>query len=343
MNAPPVHTGKWTDWSGDVGLRDYWTMTVSNTLLLVGGTSTLVTLAGGGLWSITAFLLHYIQARKPALDVVDLQHRIVYRNDTTPVAAIMDAFWIYWSWKPWYMSKSWKILQRRPKRADGVFLRTVRLMLLAASVFFGFVVFGILVAKIPEPAYTYSEVLIESSFKRGLCGIPLFEQTIQANGKFDLRQAQDTRAAVSYSRNCYSPTNNSLEISPCQFFANTTLSYTRDATTCPFGDKSIPFDQSLCSYNGNKVAYRLTTVPLDSHEDFGINARKLDRINFLTRMICSPLSQDGYISPADQNSAQQNSTVRVTNYNYGPSPNIENYTYQYNPASRYANVPFSLT
>jgi hypothetical protein len=34
--------------------------------------------------------------------------------------------------------------------------------------------------------------------------------------------------------------------------------------------------------------------------------------------------------------------VTVTNYNYGTAPNVANYTWQYNSASAYDNVPFEV-
>jgi len=30
--------------------------------------------------------------------VITLQQRLIYRNDLT---AAVDAFWVYWTWKPW--------------------------------------------------------------------------------------------------------------------------------------------------------------------------------------------------------------------------------------------------
>lgn len=339
MDIIPIHTGKWVDRDHDFLRGSYWTLTVTETNFLIAGTSVLVTLLAGGFWSIAALTYHSFIARRRQPDMVDLQHRVICRNNSTPIVSFLDAFWVYWTWKSWTLLPP----RTRARRATRLCSRTLWLMLVALTIFGAFTALATLVAKIPVPSYRSSNVIIASSLKEGFCGIPVFDNTLSANSGFDIKQARDTRAGAAYSRNCYSQTTGLASSISCSFYTKQSLNYTRDATECPFGDSVLPFADSLCSYHNNNQAHRVTTAKLDSHHDFGINAPMGDRIQLVARMVCSPLSQDGYTSSAEENLARANGSVQVTNYNYGGAANIQNYTYQYDPAARYDNVPFSIT
>lgn len=339
MDIIPIHTGKWIDRDYDFLRGSSWILTVTDTNLLIAGTSVLVTLLAGGFWSIIALTYHSSITRRRQPDVVDLQHRVICRNNSTPIASFLDAFWVYWTWKSWTLVPP----RKRPRRATRLCSRTIWFMLVVLTIFGAFTALATLVAKIPVPPYRSSDVVIANSLQAGFCGVPIFDNSLSANSGFDIKQARDTRAATAYSRNCYSPTTSLASSTSCSLYTVRSLAYTSDATECPFGDLSSPFADSLCSYHGNNQAHRVTTAKLDSHHDFGINAPKDDRIQLVARMICSPLSQYGYTSSAEENLARANASVQVTNYNYGGTPNIQDYTYQYDPAARYDNVPFSIT
>jgi len=116
--------------------------------------------------------------------------------------------------------------------------------------------------------------------------------------------------------------------------------YSKEESECPFGNLRLPFNQSICNFNGNNAAHRLTTALLDSHYDFGINARPRDRVKLLAQLTCSPVSQRGLTSTEQGHGTEGNTTL--INYNYGEIPNDQSYTYQYNPAAVNDNVPFEI-
>lgn len=348
MSNIPVHTGQWIDWSYGLVLGSYRTFTVRDTLYIIGATSAFLTLVGGGVWNIVAFIYHQTLAKKEP-DIITLQHRSIYRNDSTATSAILDAFWVYWQWKPWRLcgrrrrvgtsgplKHLWPPHRRPKKRAKHVGMRTCLLMLPALTIFSGFVVAGIFGSHIAAPAYKSNTMLVATRLDQGTCGITLFDDTIEAVTAFDIDVANRTRAAVSYARSCYSPPSGSVNAVSCSLFANSKLEYEADDTECPFED-------SMCAINSSTPAHRLRTKPLDSHHDFGINAPAFQRLKLLKETICAPLIVHGFTSTSSANGAEGiNNRSTMTNYNYGAVPNVGDATWQYNTASAYDNVPFEI-
>lgn len=101
MSNLPVHTGQWIDWSRGLVLGNYRTFSVRETLYITGATAAFLAYVGGSVWSIYAFFRHQHLSRQKEPDFITLQQRLIYRNNSTATAAAVDAFWVYWTWKPW--------------------------------------------------------------------------------------------------------------------------------------------------------------------------------------------------------------------------------------------------
>ena len=194
--------------------------------------------------------------------------------------------------------------------------------------------------RIATPIYQGNTVLIKDGFDQNQCGITVFDRSLDSQQVSYVKAANDTRAAISYARTCYSPILGVINSVSCSSFVTTKLNYTSDDSECPFGDPTLPFHQSICSINQNNAAHRLTTALLDSHTDFGINARPRDRVKLLTQLTCSPLSHLGFTSTEPGYGTEAN-TTKLTDYNYGGLPG-QTYTYQYDPAAINYGIPFDI-
>lgn len=353
------HThGHWTDWSHGVVLGNFRTYSVRDTQYIIGGTSAFVTFVGGCAWVIYGFLIHRWKATRRKLDMIDLQHRLVYRNDASATTAAVNGFWIYWTWKPWTLTwKPWVWTWKKPwmlcpcrgrqhKRANHVGFRSFGMILPALLLFGAFVVAATFSSWIAAPAYKNTVVLVKDGLQQGQCGIALFDGSSNSFDAFDVKNANDTRTAVSYSQSCYSPKPGVANSISCNFFTKKKLNYSMAGVRCPFGAADRSTAESICNLNGNKAAFQLTSGSpkshwlLDSHDDFGINAPPKDRLKLRTQLTCSPLSQEGFTSTETGHGEEANRTV--TDYNYGGAPNVASYTWQYNPAAANDNVPFEI-
>ena len=349
MSNLPVHTGQWIDWTRGIVLGNYRTFSVRETLYITGATAAFLAYVGGCVWSIYAFFRHQHLSRQKEPDFITLQQRLIYRNNSTATAAAVDAFWVYWTWKPWKihgrkgrLKYLWPPHLRGRKRGKHVGRRTSCLIIPALLIFAAFAIAGIFASHIAAPAYNTNTVLVQNQFDQGHCGITLFDNFLEGVPDFDVKAANDTRAAVGYARSCYSPTSGIIDSVACSLFAKTKLKYVADEVGCPFGDPNKPLENSMCAFNSNQGAYRLRTVPLDSHDDFGINARPRNRVTLIKELVCSPLVIDGFNSTGPAHGIEAKLNVTVTNYNYGSVPNVADYTWQYNSAAAYDNVPFEI-
>jgi hypothetical protein len=175
------------------------------------------------------------------------------------------------------------------------------LIIPALLIFAAFAIAGIFASHIATPAYNANIVLVRNRFDQGHGGITLFVNSLEAVPDFDVKAANDTRAAVAYARSYYSPASGIIDSVACSLFTKAKLEYAADEVGCPFGDPNEPFENSMCAFNSNKGAYRLQTVLLDSHDDFGINARPRNRVKLIKELVSSPLVIAGFNStgPAD--------------------------------------------
>ena len=335
MSSGNVYTGVWTDHSKPYPLGRYITLTVSDTQLLIGGTAAFITLVASSLWTIYAFIAHRWLATRSDADLMRLQHRSILRNDGSPLNALADTFWLSWWWKAWTLCPP----RTRKHRARSVCQRSCAFALPAIIIFATFTAAGLLFSKfIATQSYRGSKVLLTDSSHRGECGIATFTTTLAGTQDQYPRDANNTRAAISYSRSCYSPRTGDLV--QCSLYARTKLNYTTIPSQCPFGSPTSDFASTICAWNANNGAHRVATALLNTHDDLGINAPPEDRLTFQKEIICSPLTQIGFTSNETRFGSQANQSL--IHYNYGAPSRAANATsvYDYNTASRYDDVPF---
>jgi hypothetical protein len=337
MTTLSVYTGVWTDQSQGSFAGRYHTYTRLQTQFLLGATAAFVTYVGNCAWTIYAFVLHGCLAKRNNPDMITLQHRSTYRNSSTPQGAILEGFSMYLAWKPWKLCRR---PRRRARRARNVGLRSCGLILPALFIFGFFATAGVLSTLIATRIYKGSPVLLEDGWAEGRCGVTVFGSSLDSQTASFSKTANDTHAAISYARACYSPDSAIFNSVSCNSFVKTKLDYTRENAGCPFGDPSQPFDESICNLNENNAAYRLTTATLDSNFDLGINAPPEDRVQLVKQLTCSPLNWTGFTTT--QKGSASESNVTLTNYDFGPVINYTDWTYQYNPAAREDYVPFDV-
>lgn len=127
--------------------------------------------------------------------------------------------------------------------------------------------------------------------------------------------SQTMNNAVAYARECYS--SNVTGTFDCANFVKNHLPGTMD------DQAGCPFDDGMCRSNDSNLI--LDSGYLDSHEHFGMNTPKSQRILFRTKLHCAPVVTDGFsknVSTPDNN---------YTQYFYGPSyPSVgnTNFTWQ---------------
>lgn len=345
MAALPVYTGGWTDQSKGGFLGAHHTYTRRETQFLLGATAAFLTYVGGCAWTIFAFIRHYFLARRSTADIISLQHRSIYRNSSTAQGAILDGLNICFAWKTW--TPCWRRGARR-RRSRHIGLRSCMLILPALFIFAFFTTAGVVSTLIATPIYANNPVLLRDGWAQGRCGITTYDGSLDSQAASFSKTANDTRAAISYSRSCYSQEPTIFNSIFCHSFVKPKLNYTRDTITqCPFGDPVIPFEDSICNINGNAVAYRLTSDKLDSNDDFGVNARPHHRVQLSKQLVCSPLNWGNFHSAQKGNADEVN--ITLTNYNFGlivgnvtTGSIYTTWTYQNNPSARDDYLSFDI-
>ncbi|KAJ9615836.1 hypothetical protein H2200_001913 [Cladophialophora chaetospira] len=344
MTALPVYTGVWTDQSQGAFLGRYHTYTRRETQFLLGATAAFLTYVGGCAWTIYAFLSHARLAQRNSPDMMTLQHRSIYRNSSTAQSAILDGLNVYLAWKPWKLCSR---PRKRSRQTRYVGLRSCELILPAFVVFGFFTAASVVSTLIATPIYTGNAVLLKDGLASGRCGVTTYDGSLKSQEAVFSKTANDTHAAISYSRSCYSGDSTIFNSVSCHSFVKPKLNYTRDYTYCPFGDPQIPFEDSICNINNNNAAYRLTSEHLDSNKDFGINAAPKDRVQVSKQLVCSPLNWKGFNSTREGEADETN--ILLTDYKFGPvvdiftpGSNYTDWTYENNPSARDDYVSFDV-
>ena len=252
-----------------------------------------VSVAGGSVWRILAFVIHQQRVSKTPSDGLHYQQQAILRNVATPGVA---------SWQLLWLVPPWRKLARRP------FWRSLPLVLLAILNLSLFFAAGILVAEVTRTPG--SDVLVRSSN----CGNWTLNDT-DILLAFQGKNVNDTVSAATYARACYGGPSNALE---CNQYPVQSLPYSRtENVTCPFVD-------GMCLRKYPAIAF--DTGNISSHDHFGINAQIKDRITYRRMTTCAPLMSLGYTSTMNYTDAVNASVGDFTGmdgdvidfYNYGP-------------------------
>ncbi|KAH8692522.1 hypothetical protein GQ44DRAFT_734045 [Phaeosphaeriaceae sp. PMI808] len=267
-----IATGLWWDYSKS---RAYaWTLTLpvnqGNTLL--SGLTLLITLAGASFWNITAFALHrWKSAQGGTPTALDLQQQVILRNSRTSIAAMWELIKLCYAWsgKPGQPRRRW--------------MQTCALVVPAMIVWACFVAAAIFTARLANG--TAGVVL--APIRKGNCGLWEYNASdVLSLAAYNTKSSKDTAQARTYVSTFY--TNRTVPIQ---------ATYTNNDNSCMSnsGNLSMPA-------RGDR-AFGMSTGLLDSHEMFGINAPRKDRVTLQLSVTCSPVSVRDLVELVDVNNA----------------------------------------
>jgi hypothetical protein len=316
-----VYYGVWINWSRGQSNGSTMTLTASGAGFMVAFLAIFVSVAGGSLWRILAFLLHQQRITKTPRDGLYYQQQNILRNTPTPGVA---------SWQLLWLVPPWRKLSRRP------FWRSLPLVLLALLNLSLFFAAGILVAEVTRTPG--SDVLVRSPN----CGNWTLNST-QVILSQTVKTTNDTVTAANYARACYGGPSNALE---CNQFPVQRLPYTRtENVSCPFG-------KHMCFPNVPAIA--LDTGNLSSHDHFGINAQAKDRITYRKMTTCAPIGSLNYTTSMNYTDTVNASLGDIIGkdgdlidfFNYGPKTYLgeprSNFTIYYNERRAFMGTGYEL-
>lgn len=318
-----IYYGSWINWTRGKYIGGTITLTPRNSGILVAFLAIFVSIAGGSLWRIIAFLLHQRRVARDPRDGLHYQQQVILKNAATPGVA---------AWQLFLLVPAWKNLSRRP------LLKSIPVVLLALVNLGAFFAAGVLVAEVTRTAGT--EVLIRSSN----CGNWTIDDTKLVYG-FTTKTLNDTVSAASYARACYGGPSDALD---CNQYKVQSLPYTVSETEpCPFDEMCIDKVPVLSFDTGN----------ISSHDHLGINAQLQDRILYRRKTTCTPIVDAGFITTFNYTDAVNASIGDgfwgsegdvLDFYNFGPSVHIDgspanNFTFAYNRRQAAVGFGYSLS
>lgn len=258
-----VYYGSWINWSRGKYDGATITLTPRNAGILVAFMAIFVSVAGGSLWRIIAFVLHQQRVAKDPRDGLHYQQQVILRNTATPGVA---------SWQLLWLVPSWRTISRRP------LCKSLPVVLLAVLNLLAFFTAGVLVAEVTRNAGT--EVLVRSAN----CGNWTIDDTRLVYG-FTTKTQNDTVSAATYARACYGGPSDALE---CNQFKVKALPYSiSEMDPCPF-------DKEMCLKKFPVLSF--DTGNISSHEHLGVNAQRKDRILYRRKTSCALIVDQGFIT-----------------------------------------------
>jgi hypothetical protein len=314
-----IYYGVWINWSR--GKYNGSTITLSSTSagVLVAFLAIFISVAGGSLWRILAFIIHQQRVTKISRDGLHYQQQAILRNAATPGVA---------SWQLLRLISPWRKISNRP------IWRSIPLIVAALFNLSVFFTAGILVAEVTKSSG--SEVLVRSSN----CGNWTINSTELFFG-YQSKTLNDTISAATYARACYGGPTNALE---CNRYQVQSLPYTRtEKEPCPFG-------KQMCLTT--TPAFTLDTGNISSHDHFGINTQQRDRVFYRRKTTCAPIVTDGFVTTFNYSDKLIDSVGFVNGfkgdvvdlYNFGPQPYTQpkNFTYAYNRRQATVGIGYVL-
>jgi hypothetical protein len=308
---PSIYLGVWTNWSRGKVLGSTLTMTQRNGALLVAFVALFVTFVGARLWRITCFAIHNAYSDTGPQDAVYHHRLAVLRNSDNATAGLVS----------WYqLLRAWRKVGGRP------FRRLLPIALLTALMAVSLTAASLLSSRIASAMG--QEVLV-----RGSCGVNILGHYIAGQDKNPEVEtcpafftvllpflAQRLISFSNYALGCYS---NSIETHGCNTFVKDRLHFTSNRSA------SCPFPGDVCRLTDGNLF--LDTGYLNSHFDFGMNARPEERFLYRRTTHCAPLVIEGYKSFVNFSDSGINQPY--TQYSYGPAVAMRgarsNATYSY--------------
>lgn len=380
MPSPQIQTGLWTDWARGPIYGPSVTLTTTSSNVLIAIASLWVgDLVAGWVWACIAPMIYFFRNKHcrdtTKRDGIHVQHQLVWRNTGDPVGAALENFAIYrersrniarskrkwetlWSkaFKPssaaGQPASGSKIKQSSNVATNAVFPRIHRRTCLAFLtpfvVFAGFFIAGVFVSYI---ANSHHDVLVASDLHS--CGLWNFSTKShphstpnEVQNAYVSKVLNDTLAARTYARSCYSEDVQGVNSVSCSFFTKRFLAYSKaqHIRACPF--EFYPgqsFEDGACDTAKNNATFVMYTDLLDSSIDFGINAHQSNSVQMRKTVNCSVLSLTNRTGTTKGYETQANTTY--TTYLFGSVANgfKANVTaYVDVAASQSNNQPFSV-
>lgn len=275
-NTTGIHTGFWINHNSPPALGATFTISIRLGNYLIAILSSLVAWAGSRAWSLLLFYLHQRSAARPDKDILDQQLQVLYRSPSSIFDTIIDTFNLQRAWKG---------------RARRVRVRTVPVLVLAVIFFSLFIAAGVLVAEVASKSYENVIVLAKPLD----CGDLWYTGSILGNataedmtGWFDFEYTK-TRDARAYAALAYNKTLSQYQSS----FVKPTVEWMEEDVECPWTINTT----CLGPNRQPGPALRLDTGLMDSHEVFGINAPKKDRVSYHRAVTCGVLDPTNLTTP----------------------------------------------
>lgn len=311
MAASYTYLGPWINWSHGAIIGSTITLSERNGELLTAFLAMFVTAAGAACWRTISYALHQHRVRQEYQDGLHHQTQSIFRNTNSSGGASWELARLIWYWR---------------KHAVKPLVRTLPVLALALLNLVLFGLAGIFSSEVTRAAG--NETLLRSP-NCGMLDLGASQSDLMVGNNLDLNE---TLAATTYSRACYSDTPNNLQ---CNQYTQRSLPWKTNRNA------SCPFDNELCFY-GSTSAYEMDSGLLDSHEALGINARTSDRVQLRKLTTCSPIHTKGHL--IELNVTNKNDPLygdTLAQYAYGPVGTL-NYTFQYNTHSLLEDNGYAL-
>lgn len=282
-----VHTGFWTNWSRGAILGATLSLDHQNGGLLTAFLALFVTATGACCWRIFCFVLHSFLSTPRPRDGLYHQQQAILRNTTSGVGGIYKLLAAALAWR---------------RAADRAYARILPLLAATALVTSGFAVASIFSSRIST--LTGNEVLLNGDkciITQDLYDTDLGTGLLQVNPWI----SGTITTASTFTEQCYRDKGASED---CKSFVRATLPVNIERTA------DCPFHGGICLSNTSNL--RIDTGPMNSHNDFGINAPPHDRFTYRMITHCAPIKTDGYhvLEPA---ASDNDGCEGIHNFYYG--------------------------
>lgn len=299
-----IYTGAWINWSRGAVLGATVTLTQRNGSLFTAFLGIFVTIAGGACWRILSFLVHQHRAGhdKKDKDALHHQQQVILRNSGSSTGTAWQMIRFAWN---------------KRKLEKKQILRNLPFVILALCNTLLFAVAGVFSSAATKAADSHT--LISSSH----CGYLLYDTKPGPSFAAQLtKMANDTFAAVTYSRACYDDASNELQ---CGRFPRSQLALTSETNV------SCPFQSHIC-LEGPSAAFQVKSGWIDTNSDLGVNSKPSDRLQYRKVTTCSVLHTAGYFDLINTTDSFGD-PLSLISYYYGPI-DTDNFTFSYNLGNR---------
>lgn len=334
-----IYEGFWIDWTRNRLLGCTLTLCPTSTTVLTNSLAMWVTLCGIQLWTIIRYTLHQrgsslqMEARTPHFS----GQQIILRNTGS---ALTTAYRM--------LTWAWNTRSSTGQRS----VRTLAIAVLAVVYAVAFTIAGMFSnnAIFAPPINGNSAVLLRNS-RCGVWNQTIFEivelKQYKDYAEFELfaqnaaKRAYEVQLSLEYAQECYIPPKTTTELSStCRSLKQTALGSSSSSPA------SCPFAPQMCLEGSDAIVF--DTGVLDSHEDFGINSVRHDRLNYRRITTCAVLDSATYVEGWNGTLASLNGprpSPQAAHAYYGQALDRgTNWTYSYsNFASFYDNFSVDAT